>query len=426
MHAVTLRATIVAGLSLCCLVRGWAGEPVNPNLSPEARQVLTYLESVYQKRVLAGYNVYVHTPDDYEQTGKQAAIWGRDIRWLGDVQEVAEHAKRHRYILTLHWHWFFGDDSAWTGKRKAPVDVGKIVTAGTAEHNQAIAEMNAAADKLQVLEDAGIPVLWRPLHEIDGGWFWWSDKQKPENTAALWRLMYDHFTRVRKLDNLIWVYSAGVGNKDVQYRKRFYPGAAYVDISGIDVYGVDFKTADQKYSGYYRAMSEVSPGKMLACGEGDAIPDPNLMQQGKLPKWLYVLPWWGAPSRRRPVEWAVMTMRHDFIITLDELPAFGAGNIAPHVGILQPLDDGSTWFVNKPVTISAYAVDRDGKVERVDFYANEKLIGTDKAAPFDFTWNNAPPGCYDMTVVAIDNDGDRTRSNTRTPDIALLFRAFWL
>ena len=73
--------------------------------------------------------------------------------------------------------------------------------------------------------------------------------------------MYDHFTQVRKLNNLVWVYSAGVGKQDVEYRKRFYPGAAYVDISGIDIYGVDFKTADPKYGDYYRAMSQVSPGK---------------------------------------------------------------------------------------------------------------------------------------------------------------------
>ncbi len=412
MRNIMLSATVAAVFGLCCSGPGLAGEPVNPNLSPQARQIFNYLKSTYQKQVLAGYNVYVHTPDDYEQTGKQAAIWGRDIRWLGDVQEVVQHAKRLRYILTLHWHWHFGEDSAWTGKRKTPVDVGKIVTPGTIEYKQAMAEMEAAADKLQVLEDAGIPVLWRPLHEIDGGWFWWTDRQNPENTAALWRLMYDHFTYVRKLDNLIWVYSAGVGKKDVESRKRFYPGAAYVDISGIDIYGVDFKTADQKYGDYYRAMSQVSPGKMLACGECDAIPDPKLMQKGELPKWLYALPWWGAPSQRRPAEWAVKTMRHDFIVTLDELPAFGEGNIAPHVGILRPLDDGSACCVDGPVKVNAYAADRDGKIRRVDFFADDKLIESDETAPFDFTWANAPPGCYDLTAVAIDDDGDKTRSNT--------------
>lgn len=411
MRTLVLGAAAAAAVALWCLATASAGDPVNPNLSPEARQVFKYLQSTYEKKALAGYNVYVHTPDDYEQTGKQAAIWGRDIQWLGDVKEVAEHAKRHRYILTLHWHWHFGEDSAWTGKRKTPVDVGKLLTPGTPEHKQAIAEMDAAADKLQVLADARIPVLWRPLHEIDGGWFWWTDKKKPENTAALWRLMYEHFTRVRKLDNLIWVYSAGVGKQDVEYRKRFYPGAAYVDISGIDIYGVDFKTADPKYGDYYRAMSQVSPGKMLACGECDEIPNPDLMQNGTLPKWLYALPWWGTPSPQRQADWAVKTMRHDFIVTLDELPAFGDGNIAPHVGILQPLDDGSAWFPGGPVKVNAYAVDRDGKVQRVEFYADDKLIGTGGTAPFEFTWDNAPPGCYDLTAVAIDDKGEKTRSN---------------
>jgi len=416
----TILCFALALVGTFCSASVQAGDPVNPNLSPAARDVLKYLNSIYEKKVLAGYNVYVHTPDDYEQTGKQAAIWGRDIRWLGDVKEVAEHASRHRYILTLHWHWHFGDDSAWTGKRKTPVDVGKVVTPGTAEHKQALAEMDAAADKLQVLEDAGIPVLWRPLHEIDGGWFWWTDKEKSENTAKLWRLMYDRFTRTRKLDNLIWVYSAGVGKKDAEYRRGFYPGANYVDISGIDIYGVDFKTADQKYWDYWKTMTLVSPGKMLACGEGDAIPDPNLMQKGKLPKWLYALPWWGAPSSRRPADWALMTMRHDFIVTLDQLPAFGEGNIAPHVGILSPLDDGSAWFADESVRIKAYAVDRDGIVKRVEFCAGDKLLGTDEVAPYEFTWDGAPSGCYNVTAVAIDDAGEKTRSNTVRVGVGLI------
>lgn len=389
-----------------------AVEPVNPNLSPTARHVLEYLASVYQDKTLCGYNVYVHTPDDYEQTGKHAAIWGRDIRWLGDASDVVEHARRHRYILTLHWHWFFDEDSAWTGKRKSPVDVGRIVTPGTPEHTQAMTEMAAAADTLAVLQEADIPVLWRPLHEIDGGWFWWTDKDEPENTAQLWRMMFDYFTHERKLNNIIWVYSAGVGNKTAEYRRRFYPGANYVDISGIDIYGVDFRTDTEKYWAYYDVMAEVSPGKMLACGECDAIPDPDKMQNGTLPRWLYAMPWWGTPSGRRPFDWALHTMRHDFVLTLEDLPAFGQGNIAPHVGLLNPLDDGSAWYPDSPPVLTAYAADRDGDVRNVAFYAGDTLIGTDGMAPYTFTWTDAPPGCYDVTAVATDNDGGTRRSNT--------------
>jgi len=416
-----IRILVVVLLAAFCFpVRTFCIEPVNPNLSPTARKVLEYLDSVYQTKTLCGYNVYVHTPDDYEQTGMQAAIWGRDMQWLGDPAEIAEHAKRHRYIPTLHWHWFFDEDSAWTGKRKTKVDVGRMVTPGTQEYKQAITEMAASADKLQFFEDSDIPVLWRPLHEIDGGWFWWTDKETPENTAKLWRMMYEYLTHTRKLDNLIWVYSAGVGNKTAEYRSRFYPGNEYVDISGIDIYGVDFREDVDKYWEYYNVMSKVSPGKMLACGECDAIPDPVKTQLGKLPKWLYALPWWGVPSERRQADWALFTIRHDFIVTLDEIPAFGAGNIAPHIGILEPLDDGSAWYVDKPCVIKAYAVDRDGKVTRVGFYANGRLIGTDDAPPYTFTWSGAPPGCHNIQAEAEDDQGEKTMSNTVRVSVGLV------
>ena len=388
-------------------------EPANPKLNATARKVLDYLEAVYQKKTLSGYNVYVHTPDDYEQTGKQSAVWGRDIRWLSRKPgDVAEHAKRHGYILTLHWHWDFSGDSAWQGRRKRKVDVAQLVTPGTPEHAQAMRELAKAADTLQVFEDADVPILWRPLHEIDGGWFWWTDKTDPANTAKLWRMTFDYFTHQRKLDNLIWVYSAGAGKtKTVEYRKSFYPGAKYVDISGIDVYGVDFRKDTDQYWAYYNVMAKVSPGKMLAMGECDAIPDPDKTQAGTLPRWLYAMPWWGAPSRRRPADWAAFTMRHDFVVTLDEMPALGPGPLAPQVGILEPRDDGSAWFPDKPPVLKAYAVDRDGKVKRVTFLANGKPIGTAEAAPYTFTWENAPAGCYDITTQAEDDAGLKTTSN---------------
>lgn len=417
-RATHLRHLVRFALGLL-LVAGMAApvvatEPANPKLNATARKVLDYLESVYQKKMLCGYNVYVHTPDDYEQTGKQAAVWGRDIRWLSKKPgEVARHAKRHGYTLTLHWHWDFNHDSAWQSKRKKKVDVGQLVTPGTPEHTQVMKELAKAADTLQVFEDADVPILWRPLHEIDGGWFWWTDKKTPTNTAKLWRMMFDYFTRERKLDNLIWVYSAGVGKTNtLEYRRGFYPGAKYVDISGIDVYGVDFRKDVDQYWAYYNVMAKVSPGKMLALGECDAVPDPDKTQAGKLPKWLYALPWWGTPSRRRPPDWALMTMRHDFVVTLDEMPALGSGPIAPQVGILEPRDDGSAWLADKPPVLEAYAVDRDGSVKRVTFLADGKPIGAVAAAPYTFTWKNAPAGCYDVTAQAEDDAGLKTTSNT--------------
>jgi len=110
-------------------------------------------------------------------------------------------------------------------------------------------------------------------------------------------------------------------------------------------------------------------------------------------------------------------------VTLDQLPAFGAGNIAPHVGILSPLDDGSARFVEGPAHVKAYAIDRDGEIERVEFYAGDRLLGTDKAAPYEFAWSDATPGCYDVTAVAVDDAGEKTRSNTVRTTVGLVDRA---
>jgi len=111
------------------------------------------------------------------------------------------------------------------------------------------------------------------------------------------------------------------------------------------------------------------------------------------------------------VDWARFTMRHDFIITLDELPVLGTADTVPHVGILQPLDDGSAWFDGSSPAIEAYAVDRGGSIKRVEFYAGQTLIGADDSAPYTIEWNGAAPGCYDITAVAIDNTHQSTTSN---------------
>jgi hypothetical protein len=113
-------------------------------------------------------------------------------------------------------------------------------------------------------------------------------------------------------------------------------------------------------------------------------------------------------------------MRHDFIVTLDEIPAFGVGNIASHIGILEPLDDGSAWYIHKPCVIKAYAVDRDGKVARVRFYANGRLIGTDDVPPYTFTWSSAPPGFHNIQAEAVDDKSEKTMSNTVRVSVGLL------
>jgi mannan endo-1,4-beta-mannosidase len=386
-------------------------EPVNKNIDPNTKELFEYLQGIYQRKSLSGYNVYGHAPDLFEQVGKNAAIWARDLQWFGEPKQLALHAKEMGYILTIHWHWSFDGDSAWTGKRKTAVNIKNMITPGTPENLKAMYELKIAADKLKVFSDAGIPILWRPLHEIDGGWFWWTDSKNPENTAQLWRMIYNYMTHERKLNNLIWVYSAGVGNKSLNVRQGFYPGGQYVDISGVDLYGVDYEKGTTAYWDYFNIMSQVSPNKMLALGESEATPNPDLMSQGKTPTWLYSLPWTGVPSKNRTVNWALFTQHHEHIITLDELPYMGDNKLLPSIGIITPLDEGSTWFSHNEPHFDVAAADRDGEIANVRYYANNTLIGENTIPPYNFTWQTVEPGSYDIVAKTTDNDGLISTSN---------------
>lgn len=68
-----------------------------------------------------------------------------------------------------------------------------------------LSDMDAVAKELQTLWDAKVPILWRPLHEASGGWFWWGDCS-PDSYCELYRLMYEKFTKEYELDNLIFAF----------------------------------------------------------------------------------------------------------------------------------------------------------------------------------------------------------------------------
>ena len=325
-------------------------QPADPNLIPEARAVLDYLRSVYGKKVISAINGAGNVESVTAACGKEPAIvsfdlsgwnsptWGSSYKKV--VQNSVDAAKAwHKSggIVAMQCHWIHPgnpDGSAWLGVhgRKTaskPFDFAASAKPGTKEHEQLMRDLKGHADYLQQLCEANIPVLWRPLHEIDGGWFWWTDKDKPENTAALWRTMFDYFTRERKLHNLVWVYSAALrcgkgeeGIENLEMRKRFYPSDQYVDIVGIDVYPSAYikigPPQEDSYVRSFRVMRKLAPTKMVALCECEAIPDPDrIVKDGAM--WLYCLPWWGQ-GKKHTAEWIKKTYAHDVVITRDELP----------------------------------------------------------------------------------------------------------
>ncbi len=352
----TLSALLFTGLVLGGSDTATAATPADADLIPEARAVLDYLHSIYGKQTLAGANTLKLADAIRDVCGRSPAIVAFDLSgwnsppWGDNYQSVVKKTLgdvatwwRRGGIVTMQLHAINPlnpEGSAWLAPhgRKAgspPFPFAAALRPGTPEHAALMRELKGHADWLTQLADARVPVLWRPLHEIDGGWFWWTDKDTPENTAAYWRLMFDYFVKERKLHNLIWVYSAavssGVGQEAVtavERRRRFYPGDAYVDIAGIDIYpseklGIGPPQTDT-YPTSHTTMQQVAPGKLLALCECEALPDPTAMAT-RGPRWLYCLPWWG-PQKQHPPEWIKQTYPHEFVITLDELPRFAPAN----------------------------------------------------------------------------------------------------
>jgi mannan endo-1,4-beta-mannosidase len=204
-------------------------------------------------------------------------------------------------------------------------------------YRQIDAGIDLIAGELKRLQDAGVTVLWRPLHEASGnhgdGWFWWGRKRSDGESNArayiqLYRHMVDRLVRVHGLHNLIWVWNG----QDADW----YPGDDVVDIAGWDVYDEnDHKTYGAQAATYRKLFAIPGEAKMVTMSENSYIPDPEKMAQAGA-RWLYFVTWndghagagVSAPDNfwtgdyYNTLEHRRAVYRHPDVITLDKLPAF--------------------------------------------------------------------------------------------------------
>ena len=124
------------------------------------------------------------------------------------------------------------------GQRDKDVRLADLLVPGTAVQARWLHQLDELAAGLQELQAAGVVVLWRPFHEMNGGWFWWGAKE-PADFIRAWRQMFDYFTTQKGLHNLIWVYSPNKGAHTADY----YPGDGFVDLIGLDAYTDDIDPA---------------------------------------------------------------------------------------------------------------------------------------------------------------------------------------
>ncbi len=337
-------------------------DPVSDNTNEKTKAVFDWLRENYGTNLITAQQMMNSKQTEdvlyYMETGDLPAIKGFDfidvtVKEPGERSEWTDMAidwhKKSGGLVYFCWHWrapasveyaddpnshfFYSEDMDNYCKlnKCERFSLKNAVTPGTKEYEIAVKHIDMVAIELQKLETAGVPVLWRPLHEASGAWFWWgvADREIAEGEyyQKLWYMIYDRLENYHKLTNLIWVWNGQ--SKHATVHPNTY------DISGVDVYPdkLDHSIQENKHTQLYGMTAE---GKMLALTEVGYIPDPDELVASETVDWLFYMPWngefvykgtnvYGIPKineERLTSDFLKKVFAHENVITWSELPAW--------------------------------------------------------------------------------------------------------
>ncbi len=305
---------------------------VTPQPSLQALKLYNFLKQNFGTNVISGTManhstniteaIWVH-----DNTGKWPALTTFDFidhtnpnqSWIQYAAPfaLAQDWWNNNGIVGLIWHWrdpltksgpFYTADTNF--------DVSKVSDPSSVEYKAMIADIDVIAGYLKQFKDAGIPVIWRPLHEAAGGWFWWGAKG-PAACKTLWKIMYNRLVTIHELNNLIWVWTSNTSGSAIDW----YPGDEYVDIIGMDIYPGNNQHGSQ-FAEFNKVRYIFGNKKIIALSECGSVPDPALMKtNGDM--WSWFMPWnneYTESDTHNGVAWWKKIFSYDFVITRDQMP----------------------------------------------------------------------------------------------------------
>ncbi|MBR6967946.1 MAG: glycoside hydrolase [Ruminococcus sp.] len=272
------------------------GEPVNKNAGESARELLSFLSENYGKYIITGQYAYGGGNSEldlvYSITGKYPVIRMSELsvpresfdECFKEVDAAAEWYLNGG-ISCVSWYWSSpSDKKSGIRTEDTDFDLSKAVT----EENIAelteeelrelysngtiskecygiMIDIDNMAGQLTSLKNRGVPVLWRPLPEGSGSWYWWGAKGT-KDYKWLWQLIYDRFTKYFGLDNLIWIWN-GQSESSLVDKRTF-------DIASVDLYLGGEKDYGSRYYEEFAAVQKfLGSDKLLAISECGSVPD---------------------------------------------------------------------------------------------------------------------------------------------------------
>ena len=410
----------------------------DPDIIPEAQNLMNYMASVYGNHILSGQQeIYNYGPHDFEYefnyiedlTGELPAI--RAFDYLneanilygsedGTTDRMIDWVKNKGGIITASWHvtvpkdfanftlgetkvdWSQATYGVWQDGSNNTIpatdfDTSKILEEGTKEREYWMACLEDLAASIQKLEDENIPLIFRPLHEAEGGggengsWFFWGQ----DGSAVykeLWILTYNTLVNDYGLHNIIWEWNS----YNYATSADWYPGDDYVDLIAYDKYNCTNWSTGQPVlehnvsaisSTFYGIMEKYDSKKMVAMSENDSIPTLENILAEKA-GWLYFCPWYDGGSDNinflsNPIfntkEDLTTMYQSDYCITLDELPADLYTNSTPVVTTVSTQEGETTTKKTTTVTTTTEPVPTDKVVAEIKEGADGYRFTLDEA-----------------------------------------------
>lgn len=331
-----------------------AGTLSNSYANLKTQNIYQYLKAVYGKRTLTGqctnYGTNTETDALNLGLGKYPALRTFDFIYdsmsfcnrnpkATDVKLAIDWSKEGG-LVAFDWHWyapckecaFYTKDTSFTlsnavTKEEIALldyeDIQKLYAEGkvSVETVMLVADIDNISELMQRMEDENVTVLWRPLHEAGGGWFWWG-ASGADSYKWLWQLLYERMTNYHGLDNLIWAWNAQAAD--------WYPGDEYCDIVSMDIYNGahDYGASPSTFEAL---SSWANHGKLVTLSECATMPDPDLIVRDNA-YWLWFAVWnWDyivvngtteLSDAYTSFEMMEKVYNSEVMITRDELPAF--------------------------------------------------------------------------------------------------------
>ena len=340
---------------------------VTPEPTESAQKLYNFLLTNFGKHVISGVmtdrpfeNDGKYTPQDFstqtelkyihDASGKNVVLVGFDFMhatgknseelWFQGYThaslEMAKTVWNAGGIPAFNWHWkdptkeveaFYTKSSGNTPYTEFSINKaydeasGKWKTDSDA-YKAIVRDMNIVADSLLRLQKEGVALIWRPLHEASGKWFWWgTDGAKP--CIALYKLMFDIFVNQKGLHNLIWVWTTDEASDALDW----YPGDEYVDVVGRDYYYYPREANHSSLVGSFETVKEMFGGrKIVTLSENGSVPYPDEMKADGA-NWSWFMPWYGDyamegwANDNNKESWKTV-MNNEYTLTLEDMPGW--------------------------------------------------------------------------------------------------------